>query len=72
MRYSSTIAKQECKKLSNEDQMDNLVISDIPKTTDESSEKVAEEGALSLIHSPAAHVLTNDDLEDIDSCTCNR
>jgi hypothetical protein len=67
MGYHSTIAKEECKKLSNRYQMDNLVISE-PKTTDESSEKVAKEGALSLTHSPAAHVLTNDDLEDIDSC----
>ena len=53
MTYSSTIKKEECKKLSNQDQMDNLVISDIPKTTDESSEKVAEDGALALTHSPA-------------------
>jgi hypothetical protein len=72
IKYSSTIEKEQCKELSNEDQMDNLVISDIPKTTDQTSEKVAEQGALSLTHSPAAYVLTNDDLEDIDGSSCDR
>jgi len=70
MIYFSTTKKEECKKLSNEDQMGNLIISDIPKTT-ESSEKVVKEGALSLTHSPAGYVFTNDDLEDIDSSSCN-
>jgi hypothetical protein len=55
------------KKLSNEDQMDNLVIPDMPKTVDERFEIVAKEGRLGLRHSSAAHVLTNDDLDDIDS-----
>jgi hypothetical protein len=71
MRYYSTITEKGCKKLSNEDQMDNLVISDIPKTTDQSSEKVVKEGTLVLTHSSAAHVLTNEDLEDIDSSSSN-
>ena len=71
MTYSSTIKKEECKKLSNEDQMDNLVISDIPKTTDERSEKIVREGRLALTHSSAARVLTNDDLENIDSSSCS-
>ena len=66
VKYSSMIGKDEYKKLSNEDRMDNLVISDIPKTTDDSSEIVVKEGRLALRHSSAAHVLTNDDLEDTD------
>lgn len=65
--YSSTFKVDECEKLSNEDRMDNLVISDTPKTTDERSERVANEERLPLRHSSAAHVLTNDDLEDFDS-----
>ena len=66
MRYFSTIGKEEGKKLSSEDQMDNLVISDTPKTGDANSEVVAREGGLKLGHSRAAHVLTNNDLEDIE------
>jgi hypothetical protein len=62
--YSSIFKIDECKKLSNEDQMDNLVISDTPKTTDERSEIVANEGRLALRHSSAAHVLNNNELED--------
>ncbi|MGA9153699.1 MAG: hypothetical protein WBZ36_24215 [Candidatus Nitrosopolaris sp.] len=45
--------------------MDNLIISDVPKTIDYSSEIDAKEGRLSLRHSPAAHVFTNNDVEDI-------
>jgi hypothetical protein len=66
--YSSTFMVDKCKKLSNEDQMDNLVISDMPKTTDDSSEIVANEGRLALRHSSAAHVFTNNDLEDVEEC----
>jgi hypothetical protein len=44
--------------------MDNLVTSNMPKTDEASSEIVAKEGKLPLRHSPAAHVLTNSDLED--------
>ena len=67
MTYFSIIGKEEPKKLSSEDQTLNLVIPNIPKSADKRSEIVAKEGRLALRHSPAAHVLTNNDLEDIDS-----
>ena len=66
--YHPRFKVEEYKKLSNESQMDNLVISDMPKTADDSSEIVAKEGRLPLRHSPAAHVLTNNDLEDVEEC----
>jgi hypothetical protein len=68
MTCFSTIGEDECKKLSSEDQMHNLVISNMPKSADNSSEIVAKEGSLALRHSPAAHVLTNNDLEDVEEC----
>jgi hypothetical protein len=63
--YSQTFKAEEYKKLSNENKMDNLIISDTPTNTP-SSEIVAREGGSKLVHSPAAHVLTNNDLEEIE------
>ena len=68
MTYFSIIGKEELKKLSSQDQTHNLVISNMPKSVDNSSEIVAKEGRLALRHSPAAHVLTNNDLEDVEEC----
>ena len=53
IRYSSTIRDEEYIKLSNEDKMDNLVISNMPKTGDATSEIVAKAERLPLRHSPA-------------------
>ena len=68
MRYSSIIGKKEYKKLSNDNQMDNLIISDTLRNQNntDSSEIVAKEGRLALKHASAAVVVTNNDLEDIE------
>jgi hypothetical protein len=63
--YSSTFKTKESKILSDDNQMDNLVISDALKTTD-SCEIVAKEGRIALRHSSAAQVLNNDDVEDVE------
>jgi hypothetical protein len=59
MMYSGIFHKEQYKKLSNKYQMDNSIISDI--ITDNK-----ERGRLTLRHSSAAHVITNNDLEDIE------
>jgi hypothetical protein len=70
MIYSSTIGKEEYKKLSNDNEMDNLIISDTlgNQNNTDNSEIVAKEGRLALKHSSAAHVFTNNDLEDVEEC----
>jgi len=50
-RYVACAIGNGCRKLSNEDKMDNLVISNMPKTDDATSEIVAKEGRLPLRHS---------------------
>lgn len=44
MRFSSTVKNEECKELSNEHEIDNLIISATSKTADDSSEMVSKKG----------------------------
>lgn len=64
MIYSSTFKKEEYKKLCNESQLDNLIISDTTKAVCNPTNEEIEQRRLTLRHSSAAHVLTNNDLED--------
>ena len=70
MIYSGILREEQCKKLSNEYQIDNLIISDLAKATDDKSELITdnkniEKRRLTLRRSSARHVITNNDLEDI-------
>lgn len=66
MIHSSTLKKEEYKKLCNESQLDNLIISDTTKAVCNPTNEEIEQRRLTLRHSSAAHVLTNNDLEDIE------
>jgi hypothetical protein len=55
---------QLVKKLSNENQMDNLIISDPIKAAFNPTNEKVEQRRLRLRHSSAARVLTNNDLEE--------
>jgi hypothetical protein len=63
MRFLSKEVYEKCKKLSNEAEMDNFVISDNIDTVSVND----KETRLSLRHSSAALVLTNNDLEDVEN-----
>ncbi|MGB8937354.1 MAG: hypothetical protein WCC17_19865, partial [Candidatus Nitrosopolaris sp.] len=71
MAYSPTFKKEECKKLSNESQMDNLVISDTIKAACNPTNEEVEQRRLTLRHSSAARVLTNNDLEETEDAGSN-
>ncbi len=69
VKTSDIVYAEEREQLPVRHQMGNLVISDMVKTTDGSSELVDQEIRLVLKHSSAAHVFTNNDLEDVEECS---
>jgi hypothetical protein len=71
MRYSSTMKKEHYEKLSNETQMDNLIISDAIKAACNPTNEEVEQRRLTLRHSSAARVLTNNDLEETEDTSNN-
>ncbi|MGB6531124.1 MAG: hypothetical protein WBF33_23700 [Candidatus Nitrosopolaris sp.] len=63
--------KEHYEKLSNETQMDNLIISDAIKAACNPTNEEVEQRRLTLRHSSATRVLTNNDLEETEDTSNN-